>query len=156
MLSCCRGEGFKPNQSQNSISPNVSRCVPANNPLNVVLLCGAGLGLRRAHDPAANVDQCWPVLARVGQCRQIWIIQVQRAPASGRCSPHCLPHCLPRWRLACQRHFHEVCHGRDLKLFHDVGAVRLDRFDADAQIIGNLLVQPACHDAFKHLLLTGG
>src|SRR4051812_17377391 len=42
-----------------------------------------------------------------------------------------------------KRDLQQIGHGIGVELFHDVGAVRLDRLDADAEVVGNLLVQPA-------------
>ena len=43
-----------------------------------------------------------------------------------------------------------------LSFFHDVGAVRLHRLDADAEVVGDLLVEPAGDDAFEHLRFAKG
>lgn len=48
-------------------------------------------------------------------------------------------------------HFQQIGHGVGPHFFHDVGAVGFNGFDADAQIVGNLFVQAASDDAFKHL-----
>ena len=45
----------------------------------------------------------------------------------------------------------QIGHGVGVELFHDVGAVRLHRLDADAQVISDLLVQSTGDDALKHL-----
>src|SRR5881394_2729466 len=50
----------------------------------------------------------------------------------------------------------EIGDGVGVELFHDVGAVRLDRLDADAEVVGNLLVQAPCDDALEHLRLARG
>ena len=55
-----------------------------------------------------------------------------------------------------QRDLEQVGHGVGAELFHDVGAVRLDRLDADAQVVGDLLVQAAGDDALQHLGFAGG
>ena len=61
-----------------------------------------------------------------------------------------------RLTLSAQRDFQQIGHRVGVELFHDVGAVRFDRFDADAQVVGDLLVQPTGNDALEHLALTGG
>jgi hypothetical protein len=43
--------------------------------------------------------------------------------------------------------FQQISYCVGIEFFHDVGAVRFNGFDADAQVIGNLFVQAACHDA---------
>ena len=50
-------------------------------------------------------------------------------------------------RAAAQEAPHQVGHGADLELVHDVGAVRLHRLDADVQVAGNLPVQAAGRDS---------
>src|SRR5262245_15811968 len=55
-----------------------------------------------------------------------------------------------------QRDLQQVRHRVGVELFHDVGAVRLDRLDADAEVVGDLLVQAAGDDALEHLRLAGG
>src|SRR5262245_9587734 len=35
----------------------------------------------------------------------------------------------------------EIGHGVGVELFHDVGPMRLDRLDRDAQVVGDLLVE---------------
>src|SRR3990167_2557929 len=58
--------------------------------------------------------------------------------------------------VGAERDLQQIGHGVGVQLFHDVGAVRLDRLDADAQVVGDLLVQAAGDDALEHLRLTRG
>ena len=53
-------------------------------------------------------------------------------------------------RAAAQEAPHQVGHGADLELVHDVGAVRLHRLDADVQVAGNLPVQAAGRDSWYY------
>src|SRR6478736_4607543 len=55
-----------------------------------------------------------------------------------------------------ERDLEEVRDGVRVELLHDVGAVRLDRLDADAEIVGDLLVEAAGDDALEHLRLARG
>src|ERR1700761_3499319 len=55
-----------------------------------------------------------------------------------------------------ERDLEQVGHGVGVQLLHDVGAMRLHRLDADAQVVGDLLVQAAGDDALEHLGLAGG
>ncbi len=43
--------------------------------------------------------------------------------------------------------FEQIGHGVGIQFFHDVGSVCFHRFDADAQVIGDLFVQPARHNS---------
>ena len=53
-------------------------------------------------------------------------------------------------RAAAQEAAHQVGHGADLELVHDVGAVRLHHLDADVQVAGNLPVQAAGCDSWYY------
>jgi hypothetical protein len=55
-----------------------------------------------------------------------------------------------------QSNFQQIGNGVGVQLFHDVGTVSFNGFDADTQIIGNLFVQTAGYDALKHLRFTAG
>ena len=57
-------------------------------------------------------------------------------------------------RVFAQGNLEQVGHGVGVELFHDVGAVRLHRLDADAQVVGNLLVQPAGDHQLEDLPLA--
>src|SRR3569833_1393788 len=50
-------------------------------------------------------------------------------------------------RVLAERDLEQVGHRVRVELFHDVGAVRLHRLDADAEVVGGLLVRPAGGDA---------
>ena len=50
-----------------------------------------------------------------------------------------------------ERNLEQVGHGVGREFFHDVGAVRLHRLDADAQVVGDLFVEAACDDPLQHL-----
>ncbi len=66
---------------------------------------------------------------------------------------HCLPAVKPSHR---QHHPHQLGDGVYVQFGHDGGAVGFDGFDRDGQVVGDLFVQAAGHDAFKHLAFAAG
>src|SRR5215212_9222466 len=52
-------------------------------------------------------------------------------------------------RVLAERDLQQVGDRVGVELFHDVGAVRLHRLDADAKVVGDLLVQAARDDALE-------
>ena len=69
----------------------------------------------------------------------------------GRCLSVCLSVLVcGSVRAAAQEAAHQVGHGADLELVHDVGAVRLQHLDADVQVAGNLPVQAAGYDSWYY------
>src|SRR3954463_12785200 len=54
-------------------------------------------------------------------------------------------------RVLAQCDLEQVGDGIGVELFHDVGAVRLHRLDADAQVVGDLLVEAAGDDSLENL-----
>src|SRR6185312_3120447 len=56
--------------------------------------------------------------------------------------------------LGAERDLEQVGDRVRVELFHDVGAVRLDRLDADAEVVGDLLVEPPGDDALEDLRLA--
>src|ERR1700754_3640276 len=59
-------------------------------------------------------------------------------------------------RLVRQRKAQQIRHGIHIELFHDVRAVRFNRLDADAEVVGDLLVQAPRDDALEHLMFARG